>query len=329
VALRKPSSFIITEKAGPIAMSAIDLAPAPGETHLLVVDDNPADRELLFERLTGVGYHTAVACDGQEAWAMLDGQAAQHVDVVLLDRVMPAMSGMQLLSKIKGHPDLKLLPVILQTGVAERDQILEGIRAGAYYYLTKPYDLEMLVSIVRAAAADYFQVKKLQSTVKKALTSLSVLRHAVFSLRTLDEAYDLGTSLAKACPDPETAVLGLTELIVNAVEHGNLGISYEEKSKLNSAGRWLEEVERRLALPENSDKRVEVLFERLADQVRFTIRDQGEGFDWAQFLDIAPQRAFDTHGRGIALANHISFSHIEYRGPGNEVVATVASEKSG
>ena len=55
-----------------------------------------------------------------------------------------------------------------------------------------------------------------------------------------------------ACPDPEAVIIGLTELLVNAVEHGNLGITYEDKTALNAAGTWDTEVRRRLALPENA-----------------------------------------------------------------------------
>ncbi len=64
-------------------------------------------------------------------------------------------------------------------------------------------------------------------------------------------------------------------------------------------------------------------FERRADEVVFNIVDQGAGFDWSKYLQISPDRAFDTHGRGIAMANSISFDHIEYQGIGNEVRATV------
>jgi hypothetical protein len=63
--------------------------------------------------------------------------------------------------------------------------------------------------------------------------------------------------------------------------------------------------------------------ERSADEVRFTIRDEGKGFDWKKYLEVQPQRAFDNHGRGIAIARAMSFCSVEYRGSGNEVVAVV------
>ncbi len=289
---------------------------------MLVVDDHALDRKLLTLHLEPEGYAIETAGDGVEAWGMLNVDPERY-DVVLLDRTMPRMDGMQLLTRIKDEERLRMLPVILQTALARRDQILEGIRAGAYYYLTKPYDVEMLRSVVRTATTDYRGYRELQSQVKKGVDSLRLLRHAVFTFQTIEQAHDLGTLLANTCPDPTTTVIGLTELLVNAVEHGNLCITYDDKSRLYASGNWSDELQRRLALPENASKHAEVSFERDAECIRFVIRDQGEGFDWQRYLQVDPQRAFDTHGRGIAMANRLSFSHIEYRGCGNEVVGTI------
>ncbi len=78
---------------------------------------------------------------------------------------------------------------------------------------------------------------------------------------------------------------------------------------------------RRQALPDNQAKVVSVTFRRMERDVYFRIRDEGKGFDWESYLQFDPERAFDTHGRGIALARNMSFSRLEYLGSGNEVVA--------
>ena len=293
---------------------------------VLVVDDHALDRKLLTAYLTPEGYSVDTAGDGVEAWGKLNADPERY-DVVLLDRTMPRMDGMQLLTRMKEEEHLRMVPVIMQTALARRDHILEGIRAGAYYYLTKPYDVDMLRSVVRTAVADHQAYREMQLQLKKGFDTLRMLESATFTFRTVEEARDLGALLANTCPDPPATVIGLTELLVNAVEHGNLGITYEDKSKLYATGGWSEEVQRRLTLPENAEKRAEVSFERADGQLRFTIRDEGRGFDWQTYLQIDPQRAFDTHGRGIAMANRLSFSHIEYRGIGNEVVGTVLCGK--
>jgi len=292
---------------------------------VLVVDDHALDRKLLTIHLQPEGYDVETAEDGLEAWGKLQAEP-QRYDVVLLDRTMPRMDGMQLLGKMKDDEELRMVPVILQTALAHRDQILEGIRAGAYYYLTKPYDVDMLLSVVRTAIADYQGYRDLQTRVKKELDSLRLMQNGLFAFQTVEQARDLGAMLANTCPDPAATVIGLTELLINAVEHGNLGITYEDKSKLYASGGWSDEVQRRLRLPENAGKYAEVAFEREDQAIRFVIRDQGTGFDWRSYLQVDPQRAFDTHGRGIAMANRLSFSHIEYRGRGNEVIGTIVCD---
>ncbi len=295
----------------------------PDKTRVLVVEDNEYDRALLQVHLREDEFAADYASDGVEAWALLEERADRY-DLVLLDKTMPRMNGLELLGRMKRDPRCRTIPVILQTACVGREEMIEGIRAGAYYYLSKPYDAEVLMSVVRTAATDAREIRELQKRVKRGLHVLSLLSEARFAIRTLDEARDLAGVLANACPDPESAVVGLTELLVNAVEHGNLGITYEEKSFLRNCHEWEAEVLRRLDLRENADKKVDVHFQRNGEEIHFHIRDQGNGFEWKRYLEIDPRRAFDTHGRGILLARHFSFSALEYRGRGNEVTATVS-----
>ncbi len=292
------------------------------QTHVLIVEDNPLDRALLDAHLKHEDYVLDFACDGVEAWAILDAHPDTH-DLVLLDRTMPRMNGLELLRLIKSDHRFLILPVILQSALVGREEVIEGIKAGAYYYLSKPYDAEMLLSVVRTAAADRAAAKDLQMRVRRGLQVLQLLDDAHFTYRTIEEARGLAAVLANACPDAESTVIGLTELMVNAVEHGNLGITYEEKSVLLAEGGWAQEVARRLTLPENQGKRVDVRFHRSDAELQFTICDRGNGFEWKRYMDIDPRRAFDRHGRGILMARHVSFASIEYRGTGSEVVATV------
>ena len=281
----------------------------PEETRILVVEDNPLDRKLLSLHLTNHGYAPRVAQDGVEAWELLE-RAPDEVDVVLLDRSMPRMGGVELLSKMKSHRRLRMVPVIMQTSSIAKEDIIEGLRAGAYYYLTKPYDPEMLVEVVRTAANDYAEYREIQEQLRKGLKSLRLLRQACFEFQTLEQARDIAAIMANACPDPPAAVIGLTELLLNAIEHGNLGITYEEKSTMESKEEWYAEIARRLALPQNVGKKVVLLYERFDQEIRFTIRDDGDGFEWHRFYDVDPRRVFDAHGRGIIMARTLSFSSV-------------------
>src|SRR5437764_4950947 len=218
------------------------------QARVLIVEDNEADRALLEAHLTRDGFATEFAADGVDGWAMLDAHPDRY-DLVLLDRTMPRMDGMALLRRIKSDHRFLILPVIFQSALVNRDEVIEGIRAGAYYYLTKPYDAEMLLSVVRTAASDRAAARDLQRRVQRGMQVLQLLEEARFTYRTIEEARGLAAVLASACPDAESTVIGLTELMVNAVEHGNLGITYDEKSALLADESWSAEVSRRLTLP--------------------------------------------------------------------------------
>lgn len=292
------------------------------KTRILIVDDSRLDQKLLGEYLSPHGYALEYAGDGEAALAMLYEEPLRF-DVVLLDRSMPRLTGMELLHSIKGHPRLRMLPVILQTASTSRESIVEGFRAGALYYLPKPYDVEILLTVVAAATREFGMYKRLQEALSRGLECLTLIQDATITLQTIDQARSVAMVLANTCPDPAAVVVGLSELLVNAIEHGNLGITYEEKSALTKGGNWHEEVRRRLALAENAGKQVVLRVERGAAELKFTIRDEGRGFSWPSFFDVDPKRAFDNHGRGIAIARSMSFDTVEYRGCGNEVVATV------
>ena len=203
--------------------------------------------------------------------------------------------------------------------------MLEGLNAGAHYYLSKPYDQQTLLAIISTAIRDYQRYKDIQENLEQSAQTLKLMEKGEFSFKTLDEARCLSALLARACPESDSVVFILTELMINAVEHGNLGISYKEKSRLISEEKWEGEVLHRLTLPENRDKQVTIKFTRNADEITFLITDQGAGFDWKQYMEVSPNRAFDSHGRGIAMANSISLNKIEYLETGNKVRVTVSS----
>ena len=289
---------------------------------ILIVDDEPFNIEILLEYLEDTGYDLDTAEDGQAAWDKLRAAPGDY-DVVILDRMMPRMNGLEVLARIKAHPELQSIPVILQTALAAQDEILEGIRAGAWYYLTKPFDEALLLSVLGTAVEDRRRYRRMQEESHAAGRTFGLMCEGRFRFQTLEAARDIATVLANACPDPGRVVIGMSELLINAVEHGNLGITYDEKTVLREENRWDEEVARRLADPRYRERWVEVHYRRTPEAVEVCITDQGEGFEWRKYMDMDAERAFDTHGRGIAMSRMISFDHLEYRGCGNEVLVRI------
>ena len=291
---------------------------------ILVVDDSMVARITLQEYLEPAGYTIDLAKDGAEAWEILNKNPEKYM-TILLDRVMPKIDGMELLEKIKNHDQLQKIPVIMQTAKSSKIDIQEGISAGAYYYLTKPYTSKN-VRLITAAAIDHFLTFE---TSNSGVIGESGKRKLVdtkkYTFTSIEDVRALAKILSEQCPDPAKAFGGLWELLLNAVEHGNLGITYQEKSDLLEEDLWEKELNRRLALPEYSSKTATAYITGKGDEIHFLITDQGDGFDWEPYLEISPERAFDTHGRGIAMSRGMSFQRLEYLGKGNEVLAVIST----
>jgi CheY-like chemotaxis protein len=291
---------------------------------VLVVDDDPDLLSLIKELLRKESYQVETAENASVAWEKLN-QPVSNFDFVMLDRIMPGMSGLELLRQIKADRRLRSIPIIMQSGASSPEEIAEGIEAGVFYYLTKPFTPKALLAIARSVVADISFRTEVAAQAAKYFESLIHFTYAELRFSTLEDINRVAGILAAMCPDPESASTGLLELLLNAIEHGNLGITYEEKKQLMLENRWEAEVRRRLALPEYVSRVAKVCFERKNDSLEFRITDQGKGFDWTQYLKFDPQRSLDPNGRGIALARRISFSDIEYQGAGNIVVATVST----
>lgn len=289
---------------------------------VLVVDDEPVNLHIVSEFLDGFGLDLEMVECPEEAWSRLQREDVSY-SLAILDRMMPRMDGIELLRRIKSTPRLKAIPVIMQTAATAPDQIAEGIAAGAFYYLTKPYAGEALVGVVRSALESVDMAALLREVTERDTRCARMLRRAEFICVDLSDVQACTAMLASMCPDPAAVAIGIKELLVNAVEHGNLGISYDEKKSLRLADCWDAEIARRAALPENRGKIVRVELAREPGQIELVVTDEGQGFDWRNYLDLDHRRAFDPNGRGIAMARMLSFASMEYIEPGNRVRVTI------
>ena len=111
----------------------------------------------------------------------------------------------------------------------------------------------------------------------------------------------------------------LMELLTNALEHGNCGISYEEKSEwLNKGGTILDLINHKLLQPEYADRKIHIEYGIGREKSTFTIKDDGEGFDWRSRMESDTPDMEEAHGRGIALSKSL-VSELRYNDKGNEV----------
>ena len=121
-------------------------APAIQSITLLVVDDELLNRDALQRRLERVGYRVLAADSGPSALAIA---AAQHVDLVLLDVMMPGMDGLETLRQLRRTRAVSELPVIMVTAKDGSEDVVEALDAGANDYITKPVDFAVAQARIR------------------------------------------------------------------------------------------------------------------------------------------------------------------------------------
>src|SRR5512135_263555 len=139
---------------------------------ILVVDDTPRNVKLLADLLAVKGYNVVTAASGREALAQLE---AERPDLVLLDVVMPEMSGYEVCRKIRESSSTAMLPVIMVTALDPAEERVNGIEAGADDFLTKPINQPELLARVKSL----LRIKELHDTVQNQSTQLVEWNHTL------------------------------------------------------------------------------------------------------------------------------------------------------
>lgn len=115
---------------------------------ILIVDDDPISLRVLTEYLQQMHYAYVAANDGKQAWELLE-KAPNEFALVITDRVMPHLHGLQLLEKMQQHPVLKDTPMLMLTGEAEKEDIIAAVKAGVEDFLYKPIEKELLSAVLQ------------------------------------------------------------------------------------------------------------------------------------------------------------------------------------
>lgn len=119
--------------------------------HILAVDDENDVLLIVKTALTSAGFQVTTAPGGPEALEHLEEITP---DLIILDMMMPEMTGFDVLEKIRENSRTAAIPVIMLTGTSDKDKIREAIEVGVAYYIVKPFEFHDLVSKVNLAIAD-------------------------------------------------------------------------------------------------------------------------------------------------------------------------------
>lgn len=288
---------------------------------ILIVDDEAPVRNLLVKAARKLGFETREAESGNLALPLLDDFVP---DLVVTDILMPGISGLDLLAEIRRRG--RGTVVVVVTALPDTPFILRALELQANNFIIKPFRIAEIAALFAKYAAGV-ERRAAGEAVRAMLLGRSLsLRMESRLDRIPDVAEFLVSETGTLFTDTErlSIRLGISELLINAVEHGNLGITYEEKSTTLQEG--LEAFQSllayRLAAPEAAARQVRVRYDQSDGECAWTIADDGAGFDWRHALaDDAADAFAEFHGRGIMITRYV-FDTMTYEDPGNVVRVT-------
>lgn len=287
---------------------------------VLLVEDDITIRLSLRRVMERQGHQVRVAADGR---AGVNAWRNDPPDVVISDIQMPHMSGLEMLRIMRQAGFLT--PVIILTGSDSWEHVLRAMEAKANHYLRKPVRCSLLEGLLRRIALESrplpAETSALQGVVGDGLffeisNRLDLPRSvAEMLVRRIEERLDP--------PDAFGLRVGLAELVMNAMEHGNLEICGSEKAAalVDEGDSYSQLWQARLADPRLAERRVRIQASELQQGCCWEIRDEGPGFDWQPYLECQdPVEANSLHGRGI-FVSRFQFDRLEYRDGGRTVRA--------
>ncbi len=264
---------------------------------ILVVEDDAELRSLLGELLRTEGFQAVSVADGAEA---IRRATSDRPDAVILDLMLPDMSGFEVCQELKFRRDTNLIPIVMLTALHDARSRRSGLRVGANRYLTKPFSPDELLREVRSSLEHRRELSERR-------THTSVELQLDSDTHQREQLNDLLSELFVQTPLSETEIgqirTATLEMIENAAEWGN----------------------RR-----HKDLTVSIAYEVTDRWLKFVITDQGPGFDRGQLphaaqaedptahMEIREKLGLRNGGFGILIARGM-VDHFEYNERGNQV----------
>ncbi len=298
---------------------------------ILIVDDSAVDRRLaggILEKSTGLSVEYAT--NGVEGLLKI---AQVHPDMVLTDMQMPEMDGLDLVGKIRER--FPLVPVVLMTGHGSEDLAVQALARGAASYVPKSKLVEELpevVSSVLAVSKADRRNERLGGCLKSTNSEFVLENDTSLVYPLVDHCQQLITRM-KLCDETDRIRVGvaLEEALLNALYHGNLELDCESLREARSGmmnGVNDNLINKRRVTAPYAQRQIRVKISVTTDEARFSIRDEGPGFNPAEVPDCTePENLERDCGRGLLLMRTF-MDEVIYNPEGNEVTLIKRKAKS-
>jgi DNA-binding response OmpR family regulator len=295
---------------------------------ILIVDDDKYISLLLYNFLEEEGFKCDTAEDGLEALEKVS--KGNEYDMVLLDFVMPKMNGLEFLAAVKDiNPNLSVMMI---SGYRTRENTLEALRLGAIGFIKKPFSLNDVLSNLRLV----FNVSKSKKELGPIISHLNKGKmEFVFKTGEIEPdkiSFYLATHLGEmgfiSGRRITTVALALNEVLINAIEHGNLELPvnyFVENPGAEKKETVFDLKNERLKDSQYADKKITINYQFQNDETAVTIADEGPGFDPSTVVDFLISDDLtkaEGCGRGLMLLKY-AVDEIRFNEKGNEVTLVI------
>ncbi|MBK9575908.1 MAG: ATP-binding protein [Fibrobacteres bacterium] len=279
---------------------------------VLALTDRPEVVQMLREILIGFGQaleHTV------EVETFKELVSVRKPDLIIVDLTLPhAPAGLRRMDDTH-----RQRPIVVLADPHQRSEMFEAKRLGVFAVLNLPLDADEAgfhIGHALTTLAERFDPSRLgyQERLLTLANDFSLVTPVALSL--------VDSSLSLVDPRRTSVSLGLVELLTNAIEHGNLGISFDEKRDALRGSVFYDLARERSRKSPWKDRvvRARCVVDPAAGVVRYHIEDEGDGFDWRNLPDPFHQNNIGArHGRGILMARH-AFQRLCYNDKGNQVL---------
>lgn len=278
---------------------------------VLALTDQPEVQQMLQEILVGFGQSLESVADPQ---AFGEAVMRKNPDLLLVDLTL----GDAPMALRRLDDPCRERPIIALAHPLQRSEMFEAKRLGVFAILHLPLDSDEAgfhIGHALTTLAERFDPSRLgyQERLMTLGNDFSLVTPVALSL--VDSSLPLGDVRRTAVS------LGLVELLTNAIEHGNLGISFDEKRDALRGSVFYDLARDRSRKSPWKDRlvRARCVVDPAAGIIRYDIQDEGDGFDWRNLPDPFHQNNIGArHGRGILMARH-AFQNLRYNDKGNHV----------